>query len=284
MTSVGFGRGFPRIWLLPVLSMTVLLGLAAFGQFSRSIVADLASWWPVWLALGGVAYYFRATKVGSIRVAGLVPLVAVGAVILFAVGHVTGWALMPSASQRLVGPFIGDTGAATLAAGIEGEIRVSPGSTEFVYVVEPVRRGGTIGIPGADEQRQGIALSVALREPADSGIFSYAGWELTLSNEVDWDLDLAGALDVDLTDQTISSLEAAGSGVIRLGSPVDIPLVSVDGQFEVVVPAGVAVRVLGGASVPAGWTLTDVGAESPSGGDGWQIRAVPGSTVKVTEG
>ena len=39
--TVGFGRGFPRSWILPIAVLTIILGVAASGRLSRAIVADL---------------------------------------------------------------------------------------------------------------------------------------------------------------------------------------------------------------------------------------------------
>jgi hypothetical protein len=126
--AVGFGRGFPRVWLIPIGMLTLVLGIAASGRLSRSIVADLIAWWPVWVGIGIAAYLLRERKVGHFRVAGIVPLVALAFVGLFVWGHLAGWAIMPSASQRLVGPEVGGLTAASLHAEIEGVVEVDGGS------------------------------------------------------------------------------------------------------------------------------------------------------------
>ncbi|HEX9847817.1 MAG TPA: hypothetical protein VGB33_05320 [Acidimicrobiia bacterium] len=281
--AVGFGRGFPRIWLLPILSMTSLLGLAVYGRFSRSIVADLVAWWPVWAAIAALAVFFRNTRLGPVHVAGLVPLLGLAAVGLFAWGHVAGWSLMPSASQRLVGPETGEYTVASLRAELEGSLVVSAGS-EFLYQVEPIRRGGAVGIPGAAEQVNAVSVSVVLEPEADPGVYTYSGWELLLSPSPRWDLHLDGALDADLRALTITGLGLSGSGVVRLGAPLGEVPVDVHGSIRIVIPSGSPARVIGQASIPATWTLTANGADAPAGGAGWVFTVDSGATLVVTEG
>jgi hypothetical protein len=61
-------------------------------------------------------------------------------------------------------------------------------------------------------------------------------------------------------------------------------VVTVSGAFELTVPAGTPVRVVGDAVVPSGWTLTDDGYVSPTSGEGWVISAGEGSSLTVREG
>ena len=281
--AVGFGRGFPRAWLLPILSMTLLLGLAVYGRFSRSIVADLVAWWPVWAAIAALAIFLRNTSLGPIRVAGLVPLLGLAAVGLFAWGHVAGWSLMPSASQRLVGPETGEYTEASLRAELDGSLVVSAGS-QFLYQVEPIRRGGAVGIPGAVEQVDGASISVVLEPEADPGVYTYSGWELLLSPLPEWDLLIDGSLDADLRALTITGLGLGGSGVVRLGAPTGEVPVEVHGSVRIVIPSDAPARVIGQASVPATWTLSANGADAPAGGAGWVFTVDSGATLVVAEG
>ena len=281
--AVGFGRGFPRSWLIPILAMIMVLGLAVFGRLSRSIVADLLAWWPVWLGLALLAFVLKDRKVGRLRAAGIIPLLAVLAVLLFLWGHVAGWSLMPSASQRLVGPDVGIVSEVSMSAHLDGELIVTACS-DFLYQVEPIRRGGVVGIPGAAEQIDGSTISVALDQAEDPGVYTFAGWDLRLSPLPAWNLQLDGALDADLRALNVTRLELDGSGVVSLGGPDGEALVDVSGSIRVVVPSGVGARVIGLASVPASWTLTDEGAEAPAGGAGWVITVDPSASVVVSEG
>ena len=281
--AVGFGRGFPRSWLFPIGALTLLLGVAATGRLSRSIVADLIAWSPVWLGIALAAYFLRERKVGQLRVAGVIPLIALLFVGLFTWGHLAGWSIMPSAAQRLVGPETAAFTEATLQAEIDGAIEVSGGS-EFLYTVEPVMRGGAFGIPGASEQVADTSVSVVLAPIEDPGLYTYAGWDIGLAAAPRWSLVLGGAIDADLTTLAVSGLSIDGSGVVRLGEPLGETPVTVTGSFQIVVPPDTQARVVGVASVPSNWGLNDQGAVSPAGGDGWVIAAGPETSLTVVQG
>lgn len=282
--AVGFGRGFPRIWLLPILTLIGVLLFAVAGRLSRAIVADLAAWWPVWVSLAIVAYLVRRIQVGPLQVAGLVPLLAFAMVIVFVWGHVAGWSLMPSAQPRLVGPSPDSYTSVSLEAAIDGELHVNAGS-EALYEVRPIRSGGAIGMPGAAEQNQGFSLSVLLEENPDPGVYSYAGWDVTVAPNVKWDLKLDGAVDGDLAAlPLITSLDLAGAGTVALGTPDgDVPI-AIHGDYRLEIPPDVPASVTGIASVPATWTLTSGGASSPAGTDGWVITVDPGASLIIGQG
>lgn len=281
--AVGFGRAFPRVWLVPIGVLTLILGVAVSGRLSRSIAADLLAWWPVWLGLAAAAFFLRERKFGALRAAGLVPVVALLFVGLFLWGHLAGWTVMPSAAHRLVGPEPAGFTEASLEAGVDGEINVRGGS-DFLYRVEPVRSGGTIGIPGASEQVVDSAVAVELEPPADPGVYAFAGWALSLSETPRWSLSLDGAVDADLTTLTVSELELDGAGTVRLGSIEEETPVTVDGSFDVVVPPDTPARVIGVASVPASWSVDGRGATAPASGSGWVINVVTDAEVTVAEG
>lgn len=280
--AVGFGRGFPRAWLLPILALVVVLGIAASGRLSRAIVADLIAWWPVWVGLGLGAFLLRDRRIGQVRAAGVVPLVALAFVLLFIWGHLAGWAIMPSASQRLVGPETAGFTSAELSADIDGRLEVNGGS-EFLYQVEALRQGGRIGIPDATERIVDDSVMVDLVEPTDPGLYGYAGWSISLSPDPMWTLDLDGAVNADLTGIHISSLEVSGAGTVWLGATSSETQVTLGGSFDVVIPEGSAARVVGSASVPASWTLTEDGATSAQGAVGWVLTVIGDATLTVRE-
>lgn len=280
--AVGFGRGFPRTWIFPIAAITIILGVAATGRLSRSIVADFIAWWPVWIGIGISAYLLRERKVGRFRLAGLIPLVALGLVGLFIWGHLAGWSLMPSSSQRLVGPEADGFSEAALTANIDGRLDVT-GDADYLYLVEPIKQGGTIGIPGANEQVEGSQISVELDPPEDPGLYGYAGWDLGLSSSPLWALDLSGSIDADLTALRVSDLSLSGAGTVQLGAVGSETPLAINGSFEILAPADVPIRVVGVASVPASWTLTDDGAMAPVPGEGWAITILGESTVTISE-
>lgn len=282
LRSVGFGRGFPRVWLLPIAALIVILGVAVIGRLSRSIVADLLAWWPVWLGLTLAAVFLRDRRIGQFRVAGLIPLTALVFVALFLWGHLAGWSIMPSAAQRLVGPEVGGFNRATLSADIDGEIYVRGGS-EYLYRVEPAMGGGGIGIPQASEQVVDSTVSIVLEPQPAPGLYTYAGWDLTLADEPRWTLTLNGAIDADLSSLRVDDLSIDGSGVVGLGDVETETRVSVSGSFRIVVPADTPARVVGAASVPSSWVLDGRGAMSPVSGPGWVIAVGPEASVTVSE-
>lgn len=280
LRAVGFGRGFPRAWMLPIITLTAFMGVAVTGRLSRSIVADLIAWWPVWIGLAAAAYLLRERKVGAVRIAGLIPLLAFGFVLLFIWGHLAGWSIMPSASQRLVGPSPDGVSGATLVAEIDGEVEIRSGSEEL-YRVEPIRHGGVIGIPAAIEETTGDELSITLEPPEDPGIYGYGGWDILLADSAVWDLRLSGAVDADLSELQIGGLSLDGAGSVSLGPPGGETSVTVVGEYRLVVPVGAPVRVVGVASVPADWSLTSDGAVSPGLGDGWVVTVIGDGTLTV---
>ena len=279
----GSGRGVPRLWLLPIGVLTGMLGVTAAGILSRSLILDLAAWWPVWLAVVVVALLGHGRRVGRIKVAGLVALLATAALLVFLVGHLEGWSVMPSSTSRLIGPAPEGSTTAALTARIDGTVRIAAGA-EFLYEVEPVRLGGEIGVPDAVEQVQESAISVLLEPPSDPGFYVFAGWDIVLSSTPIWNLALEGEIDADLGGLQITGLVLDGDGVVRLGRAVQPIPASIVGEFQLIVPDGVAVRVVGIAAVPEAWQQLSDGWRSPTPGDGWVISVPKGSSLSVTDG
>ena len=281
--ALGFGRSFPRAWILPLSVLTILLGAAALGRFSRAMAADVLAWWPVWVGLGIAAYLLRERSYSGFRFAGLVPLAALVFVLLFAWGHIVGWAIMPSASQKLVGPELGETTAASVVAEIDGRLIVERREMGELYVVEPVRRGGSIALPNAGEETSDDRLDVVLVEMPDAGLYTFAGWKIALAPAARWDLALDGAVEADLTGLQIDSLRLEGAGEVVLGPLDGTGDVFVSGAYRLVVPSGSPASVRGVAAVPGSWLLTNGGAVSPTTGDGWSVEVAPGSSVVIVE-
>ena len=280
--TVGARSGVPRIWLLPVLALAAILAAVAGEVLSRSIILDLIAWWPVWLLIVLLVLVAKDRRIGRVRPSGIIPILATLALGAFTIGHLLGWPVMPSTSQRLVGPAQPEFEEAALTARLDGDLHVSAGSP-FLYEVGPVRRGGDIGIPDASERAQNDAVSITLQHPAAPGLYVFSGWEINLSTDLAWNLTLEGAVDADLSELTINSLHVGGSGVVRLGEVSILTLGQITGALEIEVPSGTAVRVVGQATVPATWQQLSDGARSPATGDGWMITVLSPGTVTFIE-
>lgn len=279
-----FPGGVPRAWILPLLALVGVLGAAYLDRISRSVVADLLAWWPVWSGLVVLAWLARGRTLGRLRLAGLVPLLALGLLAVFLAGHLAGWRMMPSSSARLVGP--GDEEAvaeAALSAHPSGELVVETEETGYLYLVEPVRRGGKLPIPVATEQSRPGYLGVALEPDPDPGWYLFSGWRVVLDPDPAWSLSLGGEVVADLTSLTLRGLQLHGSGLALLGEASTSVPVAVSGDFRVSLPSGVPARVIGDATVPDDWVSRDDGLESPVDGDGWVISVDAGSTLEVDQ-
>lgn len=278
----GPSRRVPRIWILPAVIFTAILGLTAADVFSRSLVLDLVAWWPVWLGLASVVALFGRRRVGRLRLGAMASVLVTAVLLTFAVGHVRGWPLNPSANRYLVGPEASGVEHAELTAVVVGELRVVSGSS-FLYEVDPLGGGGSVGLPSALERSVGDTISVLLEPPPVPGFDTSAGWLVSLSNAPRWSLSLGGEVDVDLTGLSVEGLSVDGSGYIGLGTTQDTALVDLDGAFTIEIPVGAAARIVGDAQVPANWTETSDGWRSPDDGFGWVITVPSGSVVSIAQ-
>lgn len=275
-------RRLPRIWILPVAGIVALVGVSLGGVLSQSLIPDLLAWWPVWLLLTLLTLLARRRRLGRLRLSGLASLIALGALGAFLAGHLQGWALMPSAAIRLVGP-VADVESASLSTHLDGVLLVH-GGDGFLYQVSPIRRGGEIGVAEATEEIGEETMSVALDAPPDPGFYRFAGWEVALSPQPVWRLALDGEVQADLAALRIEELALGGEGSVSLGPALVEGLVTITGAYRVDVPAGAAVRVEGLARVPASWEQLPDGSRSPAEGEGWLIIVAEGASVTVTEG
>ena len=280
----GSRRGVPKVWLLPVLALVLILVAISLGFLSRSVLVDLIAWWPVWLVLVVIAFLARGRRWGRVRVSALVAILSVLVLGAFITGHILGWAAMPSTATGLNGPQAGSVSTGALSARIDGRLEVGSGQSGFLYAVEPVRRGGEIGPAMANEQLQGPNIAVALHPSPDPGLYTFAGWVLDLDEAPTWSLSLAGEIEADLTRLRLSSLQIDGAGSAALGAATENIVLTVSGVFEISLPSGVPARVVGEATVPAGWAQTSDGYESPTPGAGWVISVGEGSSLTVREG
>ncbi len=286
MTHVAAGsrRGIPKAWLLPLLAVVSILVAVYFDLVSRSIAIDFLAWWPVWVLLLLATILARGRRWRRVRLSGLMPILWVAALGIFALGHVLGWQLMPSASNRLIGPSPDAGSNVALSAHIDGVLDVGSGESGFLYAVEPVRRGGDVGTPEAVEQVQGTNIAVRLESVEDPGLYTFAGWALDLHDAPTWNLSLGGEMEANLAGLRLSGLQVNGEGKVSLGSVSESVVVNVSGHFDITVQQGVPVRVIGDATVPEGWLENAQGATSPTPGDGWVISVGEGSSLTVGEG
>lgn len=284
MTHVVGGRRRRRPargWLLPLSGLVGILVASAGGLVSRAIVIDFLAWWPVWVLLGLMTYLARNVTWARVRVAGLIPLAALLALAVFMYAYFAGWPVMPSASLQLVGPEASTAEVAALSARIDGAIEVAAGSSGFLYEARPLRGGGDTPFAEAVERTQGTAFSVALQPVSDPGLYTYEGWELRLSNETTWSLTLEGGVEGDLTSLSISELKLLGDGHVSLGTTQSATPVTIEGSFQLTIPSGAPVRVIGEAQVPSDWRQQADGWVTPSDGDGWVVSVGPGATLVI---
>jgi hypothetical protein len=282
--AVGSRRGVPKAWLLPLLAIALVVGATYAGLLSRSIAVDFVAWWPVWVVLIVLGILTRGRRWGKIRLSGLVPVVFFAFIGLFVYGHLQGWEVMPSASNRLIGPAPAAATSVALSAHVEGILEIDSGGSGFLYAVEAVRRGGEIGPPAAVEQVQGTSIAVVIEPAEDPGLYTFAGWILDLDEGPEWNLSLGGEITADLSRLRVTALQVNGEGHLILGAAVESVVVNISGVFDVVVPSEVAVRVVGEAVVPEGWIESGEGFASPTPGNGWVISVGEGSSLTVTAG
>lgn len=273
----------PRAWFLPLAAVAAIVGSAYLGWLSRSILADLIAWWPLWLALSLAAFLTRGRTLGRVFVSGLVPLFTVVCLLAFLIGHLVGWSTMPSASVRLVGPRLEDRepAAAALSAHPDGELVVAAADTGFLYTVLPLRRGGGLGLPTAREQTRPGEMAIVLTPDPDPGWYAFAGWRVLLAPEVSWNLSLGGEMDADLVSLRLSALQLEGRGTVALGAVSSPVPVTISGEFTVTIPREAPARVVGEAEVPEGWAGEDGVWTSPYPGEGWVISVAEGSTLTL---
>ncbi|MDP9143309.1 MAG: hypothetical protein M3N43_01165 [Actinomycetota bacterium] len=262
----------------------LILTATFVGRLSRSIAIDFISWWPVWVVLLLFAFLARGRRWGRVRVSAVVAIVTVLTLGLFVTGHVLGWAAMPSASTRLIGPGPGSATTVALSAQVDGVLEVGSGQSGFLYAVEPVRNGGDVGPPAAVEQIQGANLSVRLEPVGDPGLYTFAGWTIDLEEGPLWNLSLGGEVNANLRRLRLAGLQLNGDGRASLGTVSESVVVNISGTFEIAVPPATPVRVVGDAVVPGSWVDNAEGSASPTAGDGWVFSVGDGSALTVTEG
>lgn len=276
-------------WML-VAAVAVATGVGIFGGIlSKSLVVDLVAMWPllaVIVVAGTIGWVRRRKK--ELRAGAILPLAIFSAVVLAVAVHLGGWSQLPSAAARLTGSPAADLSDPTLlTVHIVGELEVGPVTDGSGYRVDPMLRGGLVGVPEAVETSVDDAVAIRVMAADAPSWYMFSGWKLGLSPEVNWRLVLNGKIDADLSSIQIKSGAMAGSGIVTLGPPPPGGgSLVVAGEFRLTVPTDTPVRVSGAAEVPDDWVVSDTGATAPSsddGGDGWVIEVRGDTTVTVVE-
>lgn len=265
---------WPRAgWVLFVVVSVALVAASLTGLLMKAALLDVISFWPAWvLALLISLALWPLRRRGITRIGAVLPLLLfswVGAAVSL---HLLAWDQLPSASADFSGP--GETGIsdASLHLEVNGRLVLDGEATEL-YDVSVLRSGGQAAPAEALERVDAGFATVELRERESPGWFASAGWRLDLSRVAVWELSLvADEVEADLRGVPVRGLELVGNGTIYLGAPVgDFP-VTVSGDVELIVPAGVAVEVEGAAVIPEGWEPTETGARFEAGGPKILIR------------
>lgn len=283
MTETPSSKPLPRRRLMPwlatgaVLAAIVIAGL--LGWMSPVAVLDIISLWPVLVVLLLVA------TVISIRLRAAAPLLlSLTSFLVLAMGvHYSEWQALPSASADIARVIPSQPEAGTVLIDVdEGELYVSAGSGS--YRIKPIRAGGGIGPPAAVESGLPDTLKLEVVERPTNDWFRFSGWAIGLGAGTRWDLSLdATLLTVDFEGIRVGTAQLTGDGTVRLPAGAEGGLV-LAGDFAVSLGPTATARVVGEALVPADWSPTEDGYQSPGSGRGWLITVEPGSVVSVTTG
>lgn len=266
-------------WLATGAVLTAIPAAGLLGWMSPVAVLDIISLWPV------LAIVLLLAAVISIRRRAAAPvLLSVTSFLVLAVGiHYSEWQALPSASADIarvvdVAPEVGSV----LIDLDEGELLVSTGPGS--YRIKPIRAGGGLGPPAAVESGLPETLKLEVVERPTNDWFRFSGWAIGLGTGTRWDLSLAAPiLTVDFEGIRVGTAQLSGDGTVRLPAGGEGGLV-LAGDFAVSLGPDGAAEVVGEAVVPANWSPTADGYQSPGGGGGWVITVEPGSVVSVTAG
>lgn len=262
-----------------------MIGLAAGvagSILSPSIVLDVVSLWPLG-APGLITFPLVRRFRRSHRQLALPPLLLLTWLVGSAGLHAAEWAPLPSSSADARGPERGGVETVSLSADLTvGRLEASTAPLGHVYEVDVIRLGGAAGAPAASQLADEGSLRVLVSAGRQSTWFRFAGWRLRLAEGPSWSLDLAGSpLEADLTRLDLDRLVLRGDGSVLLGAPARPAVVTVTGSFLVEVPVSAAVRVVGEATVPAGWAEDAGGWRSPNVGVGWTVTVEAGATLEI---
>ncbi len=305
MTSLGgWGGGHSRLrvssrptyrsrgaWLLLLVAGALLAALVTVGdRFGRSIILDLVSLWPALAAVLVMVFLLgsgrrRSRSLLRFGLMTALPLSLLVWVVLVAGLHGWGWDRLPSSSATLLGPGGGDVARLPAAyAQVGGVLILEPGG-EVLYQASPLKAGGGVAPPEAEEVTVGDEIRVTLMESAEAGWFASAGWRLALSPDHSWAITVRSVrLEASLDGVPVRSLDVEADGEINMGRPIAEVPISLLGELAVQIPADVSIDLRGQATVGPGWTPTSTGAEYRGPAEGrYLIDVLPGSDVAVIQ-
>lgn len=256
------------------------------GMLARSVVLDMVSLWPLLLgAFLVAAALLPLRKRGPARIAAALPLLLITVLGVSVVLHLIGWERLPSSAANLVGPPAAGVTQANLTLDLSGDLAIAAGGADL-YRVTIERAGGDTGVPEAlESQFEEGPFFVLLQETDGGAWFQSSGWEVGLSPQSTWTLDIgAPDLRADLTGLPLEAVTLRGSGRAVLPSPGgDDVALFVEGDFSVGVPSGVRVEIIGEAGVPGGWPEAPGGYRNLFDGPGFVIEVAEGARVEVTQ-
>lgn len=269
-------------WLLVLAVITAAAVGIATALVAPSLVLDFVSLWPgvavgvvVWLAVWPLARKRR--RLGAIG-----PLFIFSWLVLSVALHYSSWPPLPSVSAGL-SIETGQSSAVELALTVTGPLRLAA-VTAGPLAVEPLPGGASVGIPAATSSGEAGDLRVLIAEQEAGRWYRFGGWRLHLPVGPRWDLSLsAEGLAGDLTSLSLDRLTLAGSGEVTLPPAEGAVSVLMNGDYRLIVPPSIPAEVVGRASVPTGWVVTQTGYRSPAGGEGYRIEVVEGANLVVAE-
>jgi hypothetical protein len=264
--------------------VAVGVGIGAM-VLSPGVVLDALSLWPG-LIPAAIALLIVAIRGRWRTRAGALPPLLILTWMVLAVGaHLAAWAPLPSSSVELTGPAT-PIDAVTLSVHPLGrlDLGVLPAQHGEIYRVGFVRLGGVVGVPVAEEITNQTGLTVSVQDSGTTTWFRYGGWRVLLAPLVQWNLSIGGEVSGNLVGVNLNSLSIDGSGALTLGVADHLVPVAARGNLLLTIPSAAPARVIGDASVPDDWIVTEEGSEAPVVGEGWLISVAEGATLVIDEG
>jgi len=285
------GRRFSSVWPIWAWIM-VAFGFAVTGigivggVFARSLVLDLVSLWPgliLVMLVAAALYPFHRGQWS--RLAAVVPLLMLSWIGSTIALHLAEWSVLPSAAADFSGPDVTGIDEASFTIRTSGELSVDFTGSSSLYDVKMVRRGGSTPAARSFERIDAGSAQVSIDERSPDTWFVTEGWRVRLSDRSSWSLELeAGILDADLSGADYSSLRLVGTGDVQLSESAGLVQITVDGRFEMSLPASAAMIVSGSdVSVPASWTGGEGEWISPAAGEGYVVTVTSGASLVVRD-